>query len=78
MQNPISSFASFRRAASRALRFVAAGTGTVLTGTGTVLVCSGLALKVCGQKLKSFAAPGQCVRPQAKPVRRARRVPQPA
>ena len=78
MQNPIPSLAGFRRAASRALRFVIAGTGTVLTGTGTVLVCSGLALKVCGQKLKSFAAPDKCIRPQARPVRRARRVPQPA
>lgn len=78
MQNPIPSPGGFRRAASRALRFVVAGTGTVLTGTGAALVCSGLALKVCGQKLKSFSAPGPCVRPQQRLVRRARRVPQTA
>ena len=78
MQNPIPSFAGFRHGASRAMRFIVVGTGIVLTGTGTVLVCSGLALKACGQKLKSFTAPGKCVRPQPRPVRRARRVPQPA
>ena len=78
MQNPIPSLTGFRRAASRMLRFVVAGTATVLTGTGTVLVCSGLALKVCGQKLKSFTTPGHYARPQPRPVRSVRRVPQPA
>ena len=57
MQNPISSSASFRRGATRALRFIVAGTGTVLAGTGTALVCTGRVLKVCGQKIKSFAIP---------------------
>ncbi len=57
MQNPLSSCASFRRGATRALRFIVAGTGTVLAGTGTALVCTGRVLKVCGQKIKSFAIP---------------------
>jgi len=78
MQNPIPSLTGFRHTASRMLRFVVAGTATVLTGTGTALVCTGLALKVCGQKLKSFNTPSQNARPQQRPVRRPRRVPQPA
>ena len=57
MQNPISSCASFRRAASHALRFALSGSGAVLNVTGTALVCTGRVLKVCGQKIKSFAIP---------------------
>jgi hypothetical protein len=57
MQNPISSCASFRRGATRALRFIVAGSGAALNVTGTALVCTGRVLKVCGQKIKSFAIP---------------------
>jgi len=76
MQNPISSCVGFRRGASRVLRFVLTGTGTVLAGTGTALICTGVALKICGLKIKSFAT--NSARPEPRPMRRARVVPQPA
>jgi hypothetical protein len=76
MQKPIPSCAGFRRGASRALRLVLIGTGTVLAGTGTALICTGVALKICGQKIKSFAT--TAARPEPRPFRRARVVPQPA
>jgi hypothetical protein len=76
MQNPISSCAGFRRGATRALRFIVAGTGAVLAGTGTALICTGVALKICGEKIKSFAT--NSARPEPRPMRRARVVPQPA
>ncbi len=76
MQNPISSCASFRRVASHALRFALSGSGTVLNVTGTALVCTGRVLKVCGQKIKSFAT--NSARPEPRPMRRARVIPEPA
>jgi hypothetical protein len=66
----------FRRGATRALRFIVAGTGAVLAGTGTALICTGVALKICGEKIKSFAT--NTARPEPRPMRRARVVPQPA
>ena len=74
MQNPISSSASFRRGATRALRFIVAGSGTVLNVTGTALTGTGRVLKVCGRTLRIFAA----TRPHRHSAPSAQATPQPA